>query len=396
MRTGSQYYKVIGVMRPKSVPSGGGSGAVPTGGQSAGPGGGQDDGEVDRVFIPLSVAKERFGEVTVEFFPINSVVDRKETPEAVMAGVLSGDMNSIAYFTGRNPAFASMGDLIAGYDSPEQIQTFCRHGGGRDAMQELWDALLPGALHVVGCGAVSQEALVSKVEIHGVADLEGVKIRSPSGLAATVFQKAGAAPVSMSISDVFTSLEKGVIDAADASAYINNSTSGFHQVAKNPLYPGIHSMAIRQFTINKGVWDGLTEDQQVVLETVSVIDGARSSKRLRVIIGNSEYSAGPAIVIVSPIGYSCIGNTCGEHTRVAELRHERHEPAVRHTVDTNAVRVDAVFGRKVPGSGCSTVRVFHSHRPRDVGSIVAAESCASSVIEVENGVTLLHQVVDHA
>ncbi|MEM8951328.1 MAG: TRAP transporter substrate-binding protein [Pseudomonadota bacterium] len=206
-------------------------------------------------------------EISVEFFPVNAIVDRKETPEAVMAGVLSGDMNSIAYFTGRNPAFAIMGDLIAGYDSPEQIQTFCRHGGGRDAMQELWDAILPGAMHVVGCGAVSKEALVSKVEINGVADLEGVKIRSPSGLAATVFQMAGAAPVSMSISDVFTSLEKGVIDAADASAYINNATSGFHQVAKFPLYPGIHSMAIRQFTINKGVWDGLTEDQQLVLET---------------------------------------------------------------------------------------------------------------------------------
>ena len=71
----------------------------------------------------------------------------------------------------------------------------------------------------------------------------------------------------MSISDVFTSLEKGVIDAADASAYINNSTSGFHQVAKFPLYPGIHSMAIRQFAINKGVWDSLSEDHQLVLET---------------------------------------------------------------------------------------------------------------------------------
>ncbi len=207
------------------------------------------------------------GEITVEFFPINSIVDRKETPEAVMAGVLSGDINSIAYFTGRNPAFAIMGDLIAGYDSPEQVQTFCRHGGGRDALQALWDSVLPGAYHIVGCGAVSKEALVSKVEITGVDALDGVKIRSPSGLAATVFQKAGAAPVSMSISDVFTSLEKGVIDAADASAYINNSTSGFHQVATYPLYPGIHSMAIRQFAINKGVWDSLSEEQQLVLET---------------------------------------------------------------------------------------------------------------------------------
>jgi TRAP-type C4-dicarboxylate transport system substrate-binding protein len=206
------------------------------------------------------------GEVQVEFTPINSIVDRKDTPEAVMAGVLQGDMTAVSYFTGRDPAFAILGDLIAGYDSVDQVQTFCRHGGGREALQGLWDSILPDALHVVGCAAAAKEALVAKVPINGVADLEGVKIRSPSGLAATVFKMAGAAPVSMSLSDVFTSLEKGVIDAADASAYINNSTSGFHQVATYPLYPGIHSMAVRQLTINKGVWDSLTPEQQDVIE----------------------------------------------------------------------------------------------------------------------------------
>ena len=206
------------------------------------------------------------GELKMEFFSINSIVDRKETPEAVMAGVLTGDLTAVSYFTGRDPAFAILGDLIAGYDSVDQVQTFCRYGGGRDALQDLWDEVLPGALHVVGCAASAKEALVAKVRIDGVADLEGVKVRSPSGLAATVFQKAGAAPVSMSLSDVFTSLEKGVIDAADASAYINNSTSGFHQIAKYPLYPGIHSMALRQFTVNKQTWDGLTDSQKQVLE----------------------------------------------------------------------------------------------------------------------------------
>ncbi len=206
------------------------------------------------------------GELSLEFFPINAIVDRKETPEAVMAGVLTGDLTAVSYFTGRDPAYAILGDLIAGYDTVDQVQTFCRHGGGRDALQELWDSVLPGALHVVGCAAAAKEALVAKVPIKGVADLKGIKVRSPSGLAATVFKRAGAAPVSMSLSDVFTSLEKGVIDAADASAYINNSTSGFHQVATYPLYPGIHSMAVRQFTVNKSTWDSLSPDQQAVLE----------------------------------------------------------------------------------------------------------------------------------
>ena len=113
------------------------------------------------------------GELSIEFFPINAVVDRNETPEAVMAGVLTGDLTAASYFTGRDPAFAILGDLIAGYDSVDQVQTFCRHGGGRDALQALWDSLLPDAIHVVGCGAVAKEALVAKVEIRGVADLEG-------------------------------------------------------------------------------------------------------------------------------------------------------------------------------------------------------------------------------
>lgn len=207
------------------------------------------------------------GSLSTEFFPINAIVDRKETPEAVMAGVISGDITAVSYFSGRNPAFAILGDLIAGYDTVDQVQTFCKYGGGRDALQALWDKTLPGALHVVGCGAVAKEALVSKVKIDSVEALKGKKIRSPSGLAATVFKKAGAAPVSMSLSDVFTSLEKGVIDGADAWAYINNSTSGFHQIAKYPIYPGIHSMAIRQFTVNKGVWDGLSDEQKLMLET---------------------------------------------------------------------------------------------------------------------------------
>jgi len=206
------------------------------------------------------------GEIAIEFMPIKSVMPRGETPEGVASGVLSGDLTSIAYFSGRNPAFAILGDLIAGYDTPEQVQTFCRYGGGTEILQELWDSTLPGKIHVVGCGAVSREALVAKIPLRGVSDLQGLKIRSPEGLAAVVFREAGASPVNISFSDVFTSLEKGVVDAADASAYINNDKNGFHQIAKYPLYPGIHSMAVHQFTIGKDIWNKMSAEQQELLK----------------------------------------------------------------------------------------------------------------------------------
>ena len=93
-----------------------------------------------------------------------------------------------------------------------------------------------------------------------------MKVRSPEGLAAEVFKRAGAAPVSLPFSEVYTALEKKVIDAADASAHVNNNASGMYKVAKFPIYPGIHSMAVLQFIVNKGVWDKLGKSGQTTLE----------------------------------------------------------------------------------------------------------------------------------
>lgn len=206
------------------------------------------------------------GSLTVELLPINAVVPRRETPEAIGVGILDGDLTSINYFAGVDPAFALMGDLIAGYDSADQIQAFCAQGGGKEMLQKLYDTHFPG-VHVVGCGAYAREAFVSKVPVRGVADLAGLKIRSPEGLAADVFKRAGAAPVSMAGSETYGALEKGVIDAADNSAYANNDANGMHKIAKYPIYPGIHSTPILQFTVSEQVWDELTEAEQVALET---------------------------------------------------------------------------------------------------------------------------------
>lgn len=206
------------------------------------------------------------GSLKVEVLPTKAVVPHKETIDAVANGILDGDLNAVAYFSGRDPAFALMGDLIAGYDSADQIQAFCAQGGGKEMLQKLFDEHFEG-VHVVGCGAYAREAFVSKVPVNGVADLAGLKIRSPEGLAADVFKRAGAAPVSMSGSETYGALEKGVIDAADNSAYANNDANGMHKIAKYPIFPGIHSTPILQFTVSQAVYDELTPAERTALET---------------------------------------------------------------------------------------------------------------------------------
>jgi TRAP-type C4-dicarboxylate transport system substrate-binding protein len=206
------------------------------------------------------------GEVELEVLPTKAVVPHRETVDAVANGILDGDLNAVSYFAGREPAFGIIGDLIAGYDTPDQVRTFCSEGGGKEVLQKIYDKLWPNAIHVIGCGPYTKEALVSSVPIKGVADLKGIKIRSPEGLAADVFRMAGASPVSIPFSEVYTSLDKGIVDAADASAFVNNEASGMHKVAKFPIYPGIHSMAVLQFIMNKDVWNGLTDGQRTTLE----------------------------------------------------------------------------------------------------------------------------------
>lgn len=206
------------------------------------------------------------GALSVELLPVDAVVPRRETAEAIGVGILDGDLTSINYFAGIDPAFALMGDLIAGYDSADQIQAFCAQGGGKEMLQKLYDTHFPG-VHVVGCGAYAREAFVSKVPVNGVADLKGLKIRSPEGLAADVFKRAGAAPVSMSGSETYGALEKGVIDAADNSAYANNDANGMHKIAQYPIFPGIHSTPILQFTVSEMVWEELSDAEKVALET---------------------------------------------------------------------------------------------------------------------------------
>ena len=207
------------------------------------------------------------GTLKLEILPTKAVVPHRETLKAVSVGILDGDLNAVSYFAGLDPAYGMLGDLIAAYSDADQPQMFCMNGGGKEILQKLHDKYGNGKIHVIGCGNYTNEALVAKKPIRNIEDFKGVKIRSPEGLAAEVFRKIGAAPVAIPFSEVYTSLEKGVVDAADASAYINNHDTGLNKVATYPIYPGIHSMAVLQFIVNKDVWNKLTPAQQAILET---------------------------------------------------------------------------------------------------------------------------------
>jgi TRAP-type mannitol/chloroaromatic compound transport system substrate-binding protein len=221
--------------------------------------------DIEKYWLPR-LEQMTGGQLRIELVPVGSIVPHNETMDAIGLGVLQGDITSTVYFTGRSKAFSILGDLIAGYNTPEQVGMFCYLGGGLGLMQQLYDRFTEGKVKVIGCNAIAREAFVSSAPIRGVADLAGKKIRSPEGLASEVFRRAGASPVALPAAETYTSIDKKVVDAADFSSYTMNDSLGFHKVARYPVFPGIHSMPVIQFTVNKAQWEKLAPAQQTMLD----------------------------------------------------------------------------------------------------------------------------------
>lgn len=203
------------------------------------------------------------GRIEIQWSPINAIVSLADVMESVGDGILDGEFTGINVYTGKDKAFAVLGDLVAGYDTPWQVYQFCTHGGGMELLREL---TAPYDVHVVGCVVTGKEAFVSAVPIRKVEDFAGVKVRAPAGLASELFSRAGAAPVGLPVSEIYGALERRVIDAADAGVFALNHGLGYHGIARYPLYPGIHSMPLHQITVTKARWDALPEDLRALFE----------------------------------------------------------------------------------------------------------------------------------
>ena len=215
------------------------------------------------------------GRLAIRLVPVGAIVQYNETLDAVAAGILDGHITATVYFSGKDPGFAMLGDLIAAYEHPDQMLAFMRDGGGDELLRELYAA---HGVHYVGGATTGKEAFVSKIPLRGVADFAGVKLRAPEGMAQDIFQRIGAAPVNLPSAEVFTAIERGVVDAADWSTFSMNHHLGFHEVARYPIYPGIHSMPIIDAAVHPARWEALSDDLKAIVET-AVADLARDMTR---------------------------------------------------------------------------------------------------------------------
>ena len=194
------------------------------------------------------------GEINVEMFYSSSVVKSVETFDAAATGILDCDMTGGGYQTGKNPAFQFVGDIMGGYSTPYQQLSWLYFGGGLEDAQALYNKY---DMQLVGWWVYGQESLASSRPLDGVGALKDFKFRSPPGMETKIFAKLGAKPIVMDFTEIFTALETGIIDGADASGLANNVGLGLYDLVKHANFPGFHSMPSDHLACNKSVWDAM-------------------------------------------------------------------------------------------------------------------------------------------
>ncbi|ELV8694648.1 TRAP transporter substrate-binding protein [Vibrio fluvialis] len=210
------------------------------------------------------VEKMSDGRIDIDLLPVGAVVKHTETLSAIKMGILDGHVTATEFFSGQDPAFGLLGNMVGAWSDTTQLLQYMNYGGGNELLTELYK---PYGVHFIGASTTGVESLVSKKPLDGVADLKGLKLRAPEGLVQQVFAAAGATPVNLPGSEVFTGLSKGVIDAADYTVFSTNQKAGMNDIAVHPVQPGFHSLPLIDISISQKKWDKMPADLQQILET---------------------------------------------------------------------------------------------------------------------------------
>lgn len=204
------------------------------------------------------------GAIEIEMFYSAAVVKPPETFDAAASGILDCDMTNGSYQAGKNPAFQFVSDTMGGYDTPNEFLAWINYGGGQEQINALYNQY---GMTFVGAHLGGQESLNSTTPLNGPEDLVNWKFRSPPGMESEIFAQMGAKPVVMDFTEIFTALETGIIDGADAASLAVNVSLGIYDIAKHTTYPGFHSMASDHLACRTEVWEGLTAGQRAIIES---------------------------------------------------------------------------------------------------------------------------------
>lgn len=206
------------------------------------------------------------GRLELKVYGGGELVPPLESFEAVISGAAEMYNAASYYWAGKAPASQFFASIPFGMNA-QQMHAWILNGGGYQLWRELYGSLdlVP---FVCGNTGVQMGGWFNK-EINKPDDLKGLKMRMP-GLGGKVLERAGGAAVLVSGGELYTSLERGVIDATEWIGPYHDYLLGLHKIAKYYYSPGWHEPgSILENVVNKKAYEKLPKDLQKMIEMAS-------------------------------------------------------------------------------------------------------------------------------
>lgn len=222
-------------------------------------------------FPIMGVGVEKFAErihqisaglLEIKLYPKNTLVPALEVFDACSSGQIDAFHSGPYYWKGKNSAFSLFSGIPFGF-SAEEINSWMFFGGGLELWREQYGRynLYP----FLGGNTNIQMGGWYRKPIESLADMQGLKMRIP-GLGGEVFAKLGVNPILLPAGEIYTSLERGVIDATEWVGPALDMKMGFYKVAPY-YYSGWHEPgSILELTFNKHSWERLSSEHQAMID----------------------------------------------------------------------------------------------------------------------------------
>ncbi|MBT3602449.1 MAG: TRAP transporter substrate-binding protein, partial [Candidatus Latescibacteria bacterium] len=206
------------------------------------------------------------GRLKIQVYGGGELIPPLEGFDAVSQGIAEMCHGASYYWAGKAPATQFFAAVPFGMNS-QQMNAWITSGGG----QALWEELYaPFNLIPMPAGSTGfQMGGWFNREINTIADFQGLKMRMP-GLGGKVISKAGGSAVLSAGGEIFTNLERGVIDATEWIGPYHDYLMGFYKAAKYYYYPGWHEPGtIIELIVNKQALESLPKDLQAIVRAAA-------------------------------------------------------------------------------------------------------------------------------
>ncbi len=212
------------------------------------------------------VAELTAGRLTIQVYAGGELVPALGVFDAVSSGSVQCGHSAAYYWAGKCNAAQWFTCVPFGMDA-QGMNAWFYFGNGLKLWEEVYKPfnLVP---RPAGNTGFQMGGWFNK-KINSMADFKGLKMRIP-GLGGKVLAKAGGAVVLLPAGEIYTSLERGVIDATEWIGPCHDIRMGFYKVAKYYYYPGWHEPgSTLELIMNKKAYEELPADIRAAVDVAA-------------------------------------------------------------------------------------------------------------------------------